>query len=679
MYSLKYWLCLVGLLSASLMIASPAGSLAEAGFDPANLDRTCKPCDDFNQFASGGWMARNPIPAAYPSWGSFNILAENNRDQLRAILEEAAKAGDPKGSNEQKIGDYYASCMDESAIEAAGLKPLAEELERIAAIKDTAGLREEVLRLQGYGVDAPFKVDSTQDFKDSTQVIGEIDQGGLGLPDRDYYTRDDEKSQQLREEYVKHVARMLELMGDDAAKAAAGAKTVMELETQLAKASLTNVQRRDPHALYHRMGVTEIKALAPAFSWDEYLTHATLAGKGDLNVATPDFFKEVGRLLTAVPLADWKTYLRWHLINAAAPRLSAKFVEEDFNFNGKTLTGTQEILPRWKRCVRATDGALGEALGQVYVQKHFPPQAKTRALEMVHNLEAALREDIQNLPWMGPQTKKQALIKLDAIVNKIGYPDKWRDYSALEVDRGPYVLNAFRADRFEFNRDLAKVGKPVDRAEWGMSPPTVNAYYNPQLNEIVFPAGILQPPFFGADADDAFNYGGMGAVIGHELTHGFDDEGSQFDAQGNLRSWWTPEDRKNFDARAECVSKQFDGYEVEKGLNENGKLVLGESIADLGGLNIAFAAYENSLQGKPRPADIEGFTPEQRFFLGWGQVWADNMRPEFARLLTNVDQHPLPRFRVRAPLSNLPSFAKAFSCQPGDAMIRPENERCAVW
>jgi putative endopeptidase len=679
MYSLKSWLCLVCLLAASLVFAAPAGSLAEAGFDPANLDPTCKACDDFNQFANGGWTAHNPIPAAYPSWGSFNILAENNRDHLRAILEDAAKASAPQGSNEQKIGDYYASCMDESGIESAGLKPLDEELDRIAALKDTAGLRDEVLRLQGYGVNALFRVDSTQDFKDSTQVIGEIDQGGLGLPDRDYYTREDDKSKQLREEYVKHVGRMFELMGDETATADAEAKTVMDLETQLAKASLTKVQRRDPHALYHPMDAAEIKALAPAFSWDDYLTQATLTGKGHLNVATPDFFKEISRLLGDTSLADWKTYLRWHLIHAAAPQLPAKFVDENFNFYGKTLTGTKEILPRWKRCVRSTDGALGEALGQVYVRKHFPPQAKTRALEMVNNLEAALREDIQNLPWMGQETKKQALIKLDAIVNKIGYPDKWRDYSALKIDRGPYVLNAMRAGRFEFNRDLAKVGKPVDRTEWGMSPPTVNAYYNPQLNEIVFPAGILQPPFFSPDSDDAFNYGGMGAVIGHELTHGFDDQGSQFDAQGNLRNWWTPEDRKNFEARAECIVKQFSSFEVEKGLFENGKLVEGESIADLGGLNLAFAAYERSLQGKPRPPVIGGFTPEQRFFLGWAQVWANNMRPEFARMLTNVDPHPLARFRVRAPLTNLPAFAKAFSCQPGDAMVRPADERCAIW
>jgi predicted metalloendopeptidase len=384
-------------------------------------------------------------------------------------------------------------------------------------------------------------------------------------------------------------------------------------------------------------------------------------------------------MLKSVPMRDWRTYLRWHLIHASAPRLAKKFVDEDFNFSGRILLGTKEILPRWKRCVSRTNGALGEALGQAYVRKYFKPEAKVRALELVHNLEAALREDIQGLPWMSDETKKQALIKLDAITNKIGYPDKWRDYSALQVDRGSYAVNAFRAQRFEFNRQLAKVGKPVDRTEWGMSPPTVNAYYNPQLNEIVFPAGILQPPFFGATADDAFNYGAMGSIIGHELTHGFDDQGSQFDAQGNLRNWWTAEDRKNFDARAECVVKQFDGFEVEKGLNQNGKLVLGESIADLGGLRIAFAAYHKSLEGKPRPADIEGFTPEQRFFLGYGQGWADNIRPEFARLLTNTDPHPLARFRVIGPLSNIPEFAQTFSCQAGDPMARSEEQRCRIW
>ncbi len=596
MRSWKVWLGLVLLSVLSLvMVAAPLEP--EHGFNTANLDRTCAPCTDFNQFANGGWMAKNPIPAAYPSWGVFNEVAERNREILHQILEDAAK--DPaaaRGSSEQKIGDYYGSCMDTAKIDSEGLKPLQPELDRIQQIANTADLEAEIAHLQSMGVDAFFGVDSTQDFKDSTQVTGEVDQGGLGLPDRDYYTRDDPKSKEQRAEYQKHVAKMFELMGDPAATAATEAQTVMDLETQLAKASQTEVERRDPKNVYHRMPQAGLKTLAPSFPWEDYFTAVGLAGKGDVNVTAPDFFKEMGQMISAQPISNWKIYLRWHLINTAAPSLSTPFVDEDFHFKRTVLTGTKEILPRWKRCVSFTDRALGEALGQVYVKKAFPPEAKTRALTMVKNLEAALADDIRQLPWMSESTRRQALIKLEAINNKIGYPDKWRDYSALDITRGPYVENVFRAETFEFHRELNKVGKPVDRNEWGMSPPTVNAYYNPQLNEIVFPAGILQPPFFDFQADDAVNYGAMGAVIGHEMTHGFDDQGSQFDALGNLKNWWTPEDQKNFDARGACVANQFDGFAVEDKLHENGKLVEGESIADLGGLAIAYAAYQKSLR-----------------------------------------------------------------------------------
>jgi len=667
------------LLAFSLCSASPAGSSAENGFDLRNLDKSVAACTDFYQYADGGWMAKHPIPAAYPNWGTFNQLQERNRDILHQILEDAKDAKAPQGSNDQKIGDFYGSCMDEKGIEDAGMTPLQPEIERIEKIDSLKDLESEVAGLQGHGVRALFDVGSTQDFKNSSQVIGDLDQGGLGLPDRDYYTREDEKSKQVRAEYAKHVARMFELMGDDTTQSAAEAKTVMGIETQLAKASLTRVQRRDPQAIYHPMSPAAIKTLAPDFSWDDYFATNALLGKGDLNVDAPDFFKAMGGLLKSVPISDWKTYLRWHLINAAAPALSSKFVDEDFHFKGAVLTGTTQNLERWKRCVRSTDRGLGEALGEAYVKKAFPPEAKAHALEMVHNLESALREDISTLSWMGPETRKQALIKLAAIRNKIGYPDKWRDYSALKIDRGPYVENLFRADRFEFNRDLAKIGKPVDRSEWGMTPPTVNAYYNAQLNEIVFPAGILQPPFFNPKADDAINYGGIGMVIGHELSHGFDDEGRQFDAQGNLKDWWSPADAKDFDSRAACVINQFDGYYVEKDLHENGKLVVGESIGDLGGLAIAYRAFEKSLEGNPRPADIDGFTPEQRFFLGYAQIWASNLRPEYARLMANTNEHPIPRFRVNGPLSNMPAFAQAFHCKPGDAMMRPASEQCRIW
>lgn len=678
MRSSKAWVALV-LLSTVSMIITAAPPADQHGVNTAALDRTCAPCKDFNQFANGEWEAKNPIPAAYPSWGVGNEVMERNRNILHQILEEAAKANAAHGTNEQKIGDYYGSCMDTTDIDREGIKPLQPEFDRIARIANVEALETEIVRMQQMGVDAFFGVDSTQDFKDSTQVTGEVDQGGLGLPDRDYYTREDAKSKEQRAEYQKHVARMFELMGDPAATAASESQTVMDLETQLAKASQTEVERREPKNVYHRMPQSGLKTLAPDFPWGDYFSAVGLAGKGDVNVTAPGFFKAMGQMLAAQPLAQWKIYLRWHLINAAARSLSTPFVDEDFHFKGTILTGTKEILPRWKRCVSSTDRALGEALGQAYVKRAFPPEAKTRALIMVKNLEAALADDIRTLPWMSDATRQQALVKLKAITNKIGYPDKWRDYSALDVTRGPYVDNVFAADRFEFHRDLNKVGKPVDRTEWDMSPPTVNAYYNPQLNEIVFPAGILQPPYFDFQADDAYNYGAMGAIIGHEMTHGFDDEGSQFDAQGNMRNWWTPEDQKNFDARGSCVAHQFDAFVVADKLHENGKLVEGESIADLGGLAIAYAAYQKSLQGKPAPKDIDGFTADQRFFIAYAQSWAENMRPEYERMLTNVDPHPLPKYRVIGPLSNLPAFAKAFHCQAGDPMVRPPDARCTIW
>ncbi|HEV7797440.1 MAG TPA: M13 family metallopeptidase, partial [Pyrinomonadaceae bacterium] len=510
------------------------------------------------------------------------------------------------------------------------------------------------------------------------EVTADIDQGGLGLPDRDYYTKTDEKSKKIKDEYVKHVAKMFELLGDDAAKAASEAQTVVALETKLAEASMTRVERREPANVYHRMTVAQLHELAPGFDWSGYFQKIGVPPKTDVNVESPEFFKAMNQQLASAPIADWQTYLRWHLINSNAAALSSKFVDEDFNFKGKTLQGSKENLPRWKRCVGGTDRVLGEALGEVYVKTAFPPAAKARALEMVRNLEAALKTDITTLGWMSEPTRKQAIVKLDAFLNKIGYPDKWRDYSSLQVDRGSYVNNRFRANAFGKRRELNKIGKPVDKTEWGMSPPTVNAYYNPQINEIVFPAGILQPPFFDAEADDAFNYGGMGSVIGHEMTHGFDDEGRQFDSTGNLANWWSDVDLKAFTERAQCVIDQFSSFEVEKGLNENGKLVAGESIADLGGLVVAYAAFQKAMEGKPRVV-IDGFTPEQRFFLGYARGWATNTRPEFARLLVNIDPHPLAKFRVNGPLANMPQFAAAFQCKTGDAMTRDETRRCQIW
>jgi putative endopeptidase len=658
-----------------------AGVVADApgywGFDTKNLNRECKPCDDFFEFAMGGWMKANPVPPEYSTWGSFTVLLDKNQQNLRQILEKEENTKAASGSNEQKIGDFYASCMDASAVDAAGAKPIEGELARIAAVKDVGTLQAETARLQAQGVGAMFRFASRQDAKDSSEVIAAAGQGGLGLPDRDYYLREDEKSKKLRDAYVTHAEKLFELLGDPGDKAAAQAKTILEIETALAKASMSNVDVRDPNKTYHRMTVAEVQTLAPSFSWSTYFGEVGAPGLKDLNVGQPDFFKALSAQLSSTPVEDWKTYLRWTLVNTTAPGLSEPFVAEDFAFNSKELRGTKEILPRWKRCVTATDRSLGEALGQVYVEKYFSPEAKAHALDMVHNLTAALREDLPTLSWMGSATRTQAITKLQAFGVKIGYPDKWRDYSGLKIERDDYMQNELRAAHFEFQRQLTKIGKPVDKTEWGMTPPTVNAYYRSSMNEIVFPAGILQPPFYDPKADDALNYGGMGAVIGHEITHGFDDQGSKFDAQGNLKDWWSADDLKNFKERATCVSDQFDGYVVDGDLHENGKLVLGESIADLGGLTIAYAAYEKSLEGKPRPPEKDGFTAEQRFFLGWAQIWGANERLEYARLLANTNPHPLPKFRGNGPTSNMGEFAKAFGCKSGDAMVR--EKVCKIW
>ncbi|HXQ25267.1 MAG TPA: M13 family metallopeptidase [Candidatus Acidoferrales bacterium] len=650
------------------------------GFDPANLDRSISPCDDFYKFADGGWIKNNPVPPDRAAWATFNKLRDHNEEALHQILEEAAKdqAAAP-GSNWQKIGDFYSSCMDENQVESAGLKPLAPELQAIADIKDTAGVQAEIARLQRSGVNAVFEFGSEQDLKDSTQVIAGAGQGGLGMPDRQYYVDDDDRSKQLRTAYIQHVTNMFKLMGDDDATSAAEAKSVLDVETALAKASKKREELRDPETNYHRLTLAQLGDLTPHFSWTSYFKEIGAPALDSTDIGQPDFFKQLDSGLASVPLDDWKIYLRWHLVHAVAASLPGKFVDENFDFYGRTLTGAKQLLPRWHRCVMATDGQLGEALGQYYVQRNFPPEAKAQALAMVQNLIAALHDDLSTLDWMSPATRVQASKKLDAITLKIGYPDKWRDYSRFKVDRGPYMENVLRGKAFEVARDLGKIGKPVDRTEWGMTPPTVNAYYNPSMNEIVFPAGILQPPFFDPKADDAINYGGMGSVIGHEMTHGFDDQGAKFDGQGNLNDWWTPEDLKNFQERGECIAKQFEAFEIEPGLHGNGKLEEGESIADLGGMTIAHAAFLKTLAGKPDPAPIDGFTADQRFFLGWAQIWAANLRPEYARLIAKTDPHPLNPFRGNGPLSNTAAFAKAFGCGADSKMVRPEGQRCRIW
>lgn len=673
-----------GACALSAAQSSVANAVKETpAFNVANLDRSVSPCTDFFEFASGGWVKANPIPAAYTRWGTFNILQQHNEDILRSILEDAA--ANPKKSSEanwQKIGDFYASCMNESQIDAAGTKPLDPVFAQIAAIKDLPSLETAVAHLNRDGVNALLEFGSSVDFKDSSMRIAEADQAGLGLPDRDYYLKDDAKSETLRDQYVAHMTNMFKLLGDAPDKAAAQAKTVLSIETTLAQGSMKREDLRNPDNVYHKMTMAEMKTLTPHFSWAEYIAAVgspEIGQVNSVNIAQPDFFKTMDSALQSVPVADWKTYLRWHVLHAYAAALPKAFVDENFAFYGKTLTGAQEIQPRWRRCVRAADAQLGEALGQYYVKEAFPPEAKTKAVDMVHNLEAALKDDLQTLDWMSPATRQKATEKLNAIMLKIGYPDKWRSYDKYRVTRDPYVVNIVRGNAFETAWDLGKVGKPVDRTEWEMTPPTVNAYYDPTMNEIVFPAGILQPPFFNPNADDAVNYGGIGAVIGHEMTHGFDDEGAKFDAKGNLSNWWTPEDYKNFTARGECIVNEFNGFEVEPGLHENGKLVEGESIADLGGLTIAYRAYQKTLEGKPAPAPIDGFTADQRFFLGYGQIWASNIRIEQARVYAATDPHPEDKFRVNGAVSNMPAFAKAFNCAAGSPMVRSDAVRCRIW
>jgi len=651
--------------------------------DAKNMDTSVKPQDDFYLYANGGWLKGNPVPPEYSRWGSFDELTEKNNDALHKIAEKAANTHvDAKTAPEvQKVGDYYASGMDEKTIGAERIRPLEEELKRIDAIKNRADVLKAVAHLHTTGVGAFFEFGSGQDEKDSTREIAQAAQGGLGLPDRDYYTKTDEDSKKKRAAYVEHVTKMLTLLGEPASKATGDAKKIMAFETSLAKASRTRVELRDPQKNYNKMSQADLQKLTPNWNWADYFVAINLAEPGDINVGQPEFFKAANAAFTSTSIEDWKTYLRWHLINAAAEDLSDDFVNEDFTFKEGVLRGTKQIKPRWKRVVASTDEGLGDALGKLYVADYFPPEAKARALEMINNLKAALADRIKTLDWMDEPTKQEALKKLAAMNVKIGYPDKWRDYSLLKIDRGPYVLNTMRAANFEVNRELKKIGKPVDRTEWGMTPPTVNAYYNANMNEIVFPAGILQPPFFEPKADDAVNYGGMGAVIGHEMTHGFDDQGRQFDASGNLRDWWSPESAAKFKDRSQAVVQQYSEYEPIPGVHINGEMTQGENIADIGGVKLAYAALQKALEKNPqaREQKIDGLTPEQRFFLGWAQVWRANQREQDLRLRLNTDPHSPTRYRCNGPISNMPEFAKAFNLPEDCPMVRPPDKRVNIW
>ncbi|MEO6779132.1 MAG: M13 family metallopeptidase [Gemmatimonadaceae bacterium] len=673
---------LVATLVGTLLV-SAAG--AQSGYrqtkpiDLANLDTTCAPCTNFYQFANGGWMKANPIPAAYPQWGSFSELADQNTEKLRGVLDDAAAhRSDATDPAIRKLGDYYAACMDSAAIEKAGYQPIEPQLKEIAAIRTRADIQHYLISQAAIGQPVLFNFGSTQDSKNSSEVIGGIPQGGIGLPNRDYYFNTDAHTAAIRAAYVKHIANDLALVGEPAAKAAQDAESILALETSIAGSHLTPVQERDPEVTYNRKTAAQLAALAPDFDWKAYFIAEGVPSINAIDVETPRFVTTADSLLKVVPVEQWKAYLTWNLVRRAANALSSPFVNEAFAFN-QNMTGAKEQLPRYKRCIASTDRSMGEALGKAYVAKYFTPEAKARANAMVNNIKAEFRDRIGTRTWMSDSTRKMAYAKLDAFAQKIGYPDKWKDYSSLAIKPGAsYYANGVAVAAFNKADDIARIGKPVDRSRWGMSPPTVNAYYNPQMNEIVFPAGIMQPPYFDPNADDAVNYGGMGAVIGHEMSHAFDDQGAQYDAQGNLKTWFTKTDLANFKAKTAAYATQFDTYTILDSLHVNGKLTNGENIADLGGLTIAYAAMEKAIAGKPR-VKIDGFTPEQRFFLAWAQVWRSNTRPQYARMLINVDPHSPDEWRTNAPLANMPEFAKAWGCAIGSPMVRPASQSVSIW
>jgi endothelin-converting enzyme/putative endopeptidase len=691
-------LSLTVVLSVSLSHAQTASTPSSAdnlpyspSLDISSMDNSVDPCVDLYHYSCGGWQKKNPIPPDQTSWSVYAKLYQDNLTFLRGMLEQASQPDDLNNKNKdqrnpvsQKIGDFYAACMDESAVEKKGISPIQPNLDAIAQLKSAKELTPLVARLQltysrySYNSSMLFSAGSAQDPDDSEHVIADVDQGGLGMPDRDYYIKDDAKSKETRERYLQHVQKVFELIGDSPAVARKNAETVMHLETAMAQSSLTRVERRDPHKLVHKMNVSDLTQIAPDFDWVAYYREMHYPEFAILNVDAPDFIKEINTLLSSEPVDNWKTYLRFHLADTSSPYLSSKFIEENFAFYRQYLRGAKEMQPRWKRCVQYVDYDLGEALGQVYVAKVFSPELKQSTLDMVKRIEDAMGQRIRGLDWMSPETKLQALTKLAGIRNKIGYPDKWRDYSSVRIVRDDFAGNVERAHQFESRRDINKIGKPVDHGEWDISAPTVDAYFNPQMNDINFPAAVLQPPLYDPKIDDAPNYGNTGGTIGHELTHGFDDEGSQFDAKGNLKDWWTKEDREKFDARTKCVDDQYSGYVSVEDVHVNGKLTLGENVADLGGEILAYMAWKDANKDK-NLQPIDSLTPEQRFFIGFAQWDCANERPEDMRVRAMTDPHSPARYRINGVVVNMPDFAQAFSCKPGQPMVKPAADVCRVW
>jgi len=650
------------------------------GLDVNAMDRSADPCVDFYQYACGGWMKNNPIPADQARWSVYGKLAQDNRRYLWGILEDLAKRQDGRSVSQQKIGDYFGACMDERAIEARGAEPLKPYFDQIAGLRSQRDLPRVLARLHLALADQGlyFGFGSSQDYGDSSRVIAFAVAGGLGLPDRDSYLKTDERAKDIRAKYVAHIANTFKLLGDTPEQAQREAARVMAIETALAKASLSRVDKRDPYKLFHKVDAKGLQALTPGFDWQAYLDELGQGKQKTFNVTEPAFFKALGQMWKTGDIASTRTYLRWHVARTLSPALASNFDNEHFDFFSKTLRGVQQQPPRWKRCVALVDRQLGEALGQEFVSRAFSPELKAKSLHMTRQIEDAMKKDIESLDWMSADTKKKAQEKLAAIVNKIGYPDKWRDYGAYEVKAGDFAGNVVRGNMFEQRRDLAKIGKPLDRSEWGMTPPTVNAYFNPQMNDINFPAGVLQPPLFDPKMDDAPNYGNTGGTIGHELTHAFDDEGRQFDANGNLKDWWTKKDAKAYEERAQCIVDQYAQYTVVDDIKINSKLTLGEDIADLGGLILGWMAWKEEMASMPAKAQPrDGFTPEQRFFIGNAQWACENDRPENLRVTAMTDPHSPGRFRVNGLVVNMPQFQQAFQCKAGQPMVK--EKRCRVW
>ena len=668
-------LCAYAFLISGILLAQ-----STSGVDLPAIDKSADPCQNFYQYACGTWIKNNPVPADESRWSRFNELDQRNQVILRSILDDSAK-NQTRSAIDGKIGGFYASCMNEPEIEKLGATPLRAELDRISRISNARELLDETARLHQFQVDVFFRLGPGPDLKNASMMIADLDQGGLGLPEKDFYFRSDPKSTQIRQKYVAAIAKTFVLIGILPAEADKKAAQVMSLETELAKASLDVTSRRDPQKLFHQMPKEQVAKLSPNFNFTDFFAEVKMPAFTTVNVDVPAFIQAFSTLVKTRPMSEIQDYLTWQYAHASSPLLPKAFVDQNFDFFSRTLLGTKELKPRWKRCVRATDEELGDALGRKYVEKTFGEQGKARTLQMVHEIEHEMAVDLQSLSWMTPQTKQQALVKLHAVANKIGYPDKWRDYSSVEIRPSDYFGNFYRANEYEYRRELNKIGKPVDRTEWLMTPPTVNAYYDPTQNNINFPAGILQPPFYSNKAGDALNYGAVGAVVGHELTHGFDDEGRQFDADGNLKDWWQKADEERFEKLSSCTVNEYGGFSPVPGVELNGKLTLGENTADNGGVRLAYMALLDDLAQKSVPVTtkVDGYTEPQQFFLGFAQVWCENSTPETARFLAQTNPHSPGRFRTNGVFKNMPEFSQAFGCKPSDAMYVAKGQGCRVW